>query len=505
MESSIRQLMQSSNPVQVHLIGAIGAGMTALSEFLADLGWSLTGSDQQDIPQNHQSLNRFVRIHQGHHAGHLAVDVDLVIFSPAIPADNPERMAATQLGVPQQSYDEFVAELTRIHRAFCVAGTHGKTTTAAMLGTILRESNADAGVLVGGELLQYNRSGWASPAINRDPNHALDSETAAAGIDSPASILAVESCEYRRHFLSFTPHCAVVLNVESDHFDCFSDLDDAHNAFREFAARVDLAGLLLLNGDCPNTLQLAEHTDARVETFGFSTTNHWSIQQTHDSSPDRSERKRQANDRLTVLRQGGHFCDVSLSVAGEHNAFNALAAIALAAHAGVSAGQISAAISQFRGVRRRFELVGSRDGVTVISDYAHHPTAIRATIETARSIYPERRIVCLFEPHQISRTVSLLDDFVDSLSLADDVTLGPIFTARENSDGAIEAQLLLLQGLERQNTSARAIASLDQAVSTLDDVVECGDVLLIMGAGNVESIPKQFLANFDHLYSKQTS
>jgi UDP-N-acetylmuramate--alanine ligase len=296
-----------------------------------------------------------------------------------------------------------------------------------------------------------------------------------------------------------------VLYFESDHFDCFSDLDDAHNAFREFAARVDLAGLLLLNGDCPNTLQLAEHTDARVETFGFSTTNHWSIQQTHDSSPDRSERKRQANDRLTVLRQGGHFCDVSLSVAGEHNAFNALAAIALAAHAGVSAGQISAAISQFRGVRRRFELVGSRDGVTVISDYAHHPTAIRATIETARSIYPERRIVCLFEPHQISRTVSLLDDFVDSLSLADDVTLGPIFTARENSDGAIEAQLLLLQGLERQNTSARAIASLDQAVSTLDDVVECGDVLLIMGAGNVESIPKQFLANFDHLYSKQTS
>jgi UDP-N-acetylmuramate--alanine ligase len=494
MESSIQRLLMSAKPVRVHLVGAFGAGMRALAELLSDRGWLLTGSDMQDTSQVDSLNDRFVRIHAGHHAGHVPSDAQLVIYSPAIPITNPERVAAREQKITQISYDEMLAELTRCHRAFCVAGTHGKTTTTAMLATILRESRAprDTGmfqrstdgllVLVGGELVQYDRSGWCSESFQADDQTQSRSD----------SVIVLESCEYQRHFLAYSPDCAVVLNVEPDHFDCFADLADAQDAFQSFAGRIAEDGLLLVNGDCPNSLGLADYTRATTDTFGFARSNDWSALASRASN-------RHFGNHFDVTYQGELFCSVTLNVMGDHNVLNALAAIALAHHAGVAAAEIASGISSFRGVRRRFELIGSRDGVTVISDYAHHPTAIKATIETARQAFPNRRIVCLFEPHQVSRTIALMSDFVDSLQAADDVTLAPIFAARENRNDANSVQLQLADELERRNTPVRALASLDQAVATLDDVAECGDVLLIMGAGNVDQIPKEFLANFDHL------
>jgi UDP-N-acetylmuramate--alanine ligase len=488
MESSIQRLLLSLDPVRAHLVGAFGAGMTALAEMLSDRGWLLTGSDMQTAPDQCSLTNRFVRIHHKHHAGHVPSDAQLVVFSPAVSPANPELIAAREQGVAQISYDEMLGELTRSHRAFCVAGTHGKTTTTAMLATIFRESRTDAAALVGGELVQYDRSGWAASATPHNTDeHQL------------SSVIVLESCEYRRHFLKFSPSCAVVLNIERDHFDCFADLPDAQHAFQSFAGLVASDGLLLVNGDCLNSVDLPDHTQADVETFGFGRSNNWSI------LAKRSAHTASRLNFFDVIYRGAKFCSVSLNVPGDHNALNALAAIALAKHAGVSAADIAQAISSFRGVRRRFELLGSRDGVTVISDYAHHPTAIKATIETARNAFPNRRVICLFEPHQVSRTVALMSDFVASLSLADDVTLAPIFAARENGDDKEAVQKQLQREIESQGTPVRTIASLDQAVATLDDVAECGDVLLIMGAGNVDRIPKQFLANFDHLYSKQNS
>ena len=480
--------------MRVHLVGAFGAGMTALGELLSDRGWSLTGSDLQNAPERHSLNDRYVRIHQGHHAGHVPADAQLVVFSPAIPEGNPERVSARQQKIPQASYDEFLAELTKSHRAFCVAGTHGKTTTTGMLATILRESNVDASALVGGELVQYARSGWSS---------SVDAVGAAAAELAPPkrdSIIVLESCEYRRHFLKFQPNCAVVLNVEPDHFDCFATLADTQDAFQKFAGRVADDGLLLVNGDCPNSSHFADHTGAKVESFGFGRSNDWTVQVNRRTQPA----SRMAH-RFEVVYRGTQFCSVSLNVPGEHNVGNALAAIALAARAGVSARDIAQGVAQFRGTRRRFELIGSRDGVTVVSDYAHHPTAIRATIQTARDAFPNRRVICLFEPHQISRTLALLTDFADSLSSADDVTLAPIFAARENGDSAAAALGQLVNEIEQRNTRVRTIASLDQAVATLDDVAKCGDVLLIMGAGNVDRVPKQFLAHFEHSISKQTT
>ncbi len=483
-------------PVEIHLVGAGGAGMTALSEFLLDMGCALTGSDlsvdQTSLRQAQPSVlpDRILRIHQGHDSAHLPTTADLVVFSPAISEDNPERVAAQRLGIPAVSYVEFLGELLAQNTGVCIAGTHGKTTTSAMTASILREAGVAGSAVIGGEVIQYGRSGWGR--VN---------DSAVADADA-RSLFVIEACEYRRHFLQFHPQIAAILNIEADHFDCYRTLDDVYQVFAEFAAQIQAAGKLIIRADCPLLSRLKDGCAADVETFlpvsnvsglGRSAAAHadWAIS---------SLREETSQTAFDVMRQGRTFGTVELSLPGRHNVENALAAIALAHAAGVSPELACESVSRFRGVRRRFEEIGTWNGVTLVDDYAHHPTAVRATLAAARRKYPGRRLVVAFQPHQVSRTLQLMKEFAASFGDADRVLLVPIFAARENMELAETTLARLAECMNLAGSSVSVLASLDQLRATLEDSAQPGDVWLTLGAGNINRIPHEFARTVQRNY-----
>lgn len=487
---------------RVHLIGAGGAGMTALAELLSDFGCQLTGSDQNATESSAActhatdasrirhvaSGGRILRIHRGHDSENLPQNADLVVFSPAIDASNLERVAARSMGIPELSYVEMLAELSSHSRSVCIAGTHGKTSTAAMTATILRESDLAMSAVIGGEVIQYDRSGWANRATGPSPSEAQ------SATDRAEPFFVVEACEYRRHFLQFRPEVAAILNIEADHFDCFGSLDDMHTAFEEFAAQIADAGSLIVRADCPLLPRLRDRINAAIETCqpvseGTGVGRAAAAQLDWAVSSFREERRRSIFD---VVHRGRTFGTVELSLPGRHNVENALAALALAHSTGVPAEVACEALSGFQGVRRRFEEVVQWNGITLVDDYAHHPTAVRATLQAARVRYPDCRLVVAFQPHQISRTQALMDEFAESLGAADRILLAPIFAARENPETADVVLRELANRTSKLGSDVSILTSLDQLRATLEDSAEPGDVWLTLGAGNINRIPHEF-------------
>lgn len=436
--------------------------MKALAELLSDRGWTLTGSDQQQIPADRQQANgRLLRIHRGHAAENVSGSVDVVIFSPAIGDTNPEREAARKRGIVELSYVDAIAQLMSDHTGVAIAGTHGKTTTTAMTATILRESGLAPSALIGGEVTQYERSGWSGSG----------------------DLLVVEACEYRRHFLSLSPRYAAILNIEPDHFDCFASIDDSRRAFVEFANCVHPDGRLLLRSDVARQIRGQLPETLEIETYSASESADWSVLETDN---------RRGRSRFEIRHNARPFCEVTLQIPGQHNVENSLAATAMAHAAGADAAAIGAALGGFRGVRRRLEFVAERNGVTLIDDYAHHPTAVRATLGAVRQMWPDRRVVAVFQPHQVSRTEMLLDDFSTSFADADEVLLVPVFAARESPQAAAACLEKLGQAVAATGQTVRLLASLDQVLATVDDSACPGDIWLTLGAGDIDRIPHEF-------------
>jgi len=442
-----------------HLVGARGAGMKALSEMLTGLGWRLTGSDQRPSDSLTQTLHqRGLRIHFGHHDQFLPRNVDVLIHSPAVGPGNPERRRAAQLGIPQLSYSRMLGLLMNSRTGISIAGTHGKSTTTAMTATILEDAALAPSAVMGAELCGSGLSGWAGEG----------------------DLFVVESCEYQRSFLDLSPRYAAILGIEPDHFDCYRDIDDLTAAFAEFAGQVAEDGLLLIPAECEASQKAARWSEAPVETFSRAPHADWwagDVRQTGWGL------------RFRVFYCGQYLTEIGLQTPCEHNILNALAAIALSHHAGVPADIIRDSLGEFPGIRRRFEQGGSWRGVTLIDDYAHHPTAVRSTLQTVRRQFGRRRVWCAFQPHQISRTQALMDEFAASFSDADHVLIPPVFAAREQSGdepGQIAEQLV--SQIVAEGTSARFCPSLDQIVRTLDDEAQPGDVLITMGAGDIDQV-----------------
>jgi UDP-N-acetylmuramate--alanine ligase len=448
--------------------------MRALAELLADLGWTLTGSDQSELETPLHIVGRQLRFHLGHAASHVAPETDVLIFSPAVTESNPERATARQLGIPQRSYSQFLGELMRQRTGIAVAGTHGKTTTTAMLATLLRECGLSPSAAIGGEVVQYNRSGW--------------------GGDGP--FFVAESCEYRCHFLDHSPKFATILGIEPDHFDCFPNWESQLEAFREFAARVPPDGVLVIPAESEGAATAVLSSEAGIETTRVEC-----VPFPHrDEGPRianwlaRDVRKTQNGFRFQVDHNGTPFCETALAVPGRHNLENALTAIALAHAAGAAAESIAKALPKFEGVRRRFEVLRSVGGGVIIDDYAHHPTAIRATLKTAREQFGARRLLVAFQPHQISRTRELMRDFAGSFAEADELFLVPIFAARESSDRGSVTLAELAGRVSDSGVSVRRLASLDRLKPTLDHAARPDDVVLILGAGNISRIAHELSA-----------
>lgn len=448
---------------KVHLIGVCGSGMRALAELLTGLNWPISGSDLQPPTQAiSQLIRRGLVFHVGHRAEHVAADAELVVFSPAVDESNAERTAAAERGVPQLSYTEMLAWLMEQRTGVCVAGTHGKSTTTAMTGSILTEAGWKPSVVIGAELCESGQSAWAGAGEH----------------------FVVESCEFQRSFLEFQPRYATILSVEPDHFDCYADSAALTQAFTEFAGRVHPDGLLLARGDCPATMSTVQHAAAPVATFGWSPECDWWADDIRRSS---------CGLRFRIYHRSHYFSEVSLQIPGRHNVLNALAAAALCHEIGVGPREIRECLQEFRGIRRRFEFIGLWRGVTIIDDYAHHPTAVQATLQAARDIFGSRRIWCAFQPHQVSRTVALLDDFAGSFRSVDEVLVAPVFAARERVDdepNTVSANLVEQIGARGQ--SAKFCESLDQLVAALEDGLKPGDVLITMGAGNIDRVHHAF-------------
>ena len=388
-------------PQRAHLVGVGGCGMRALADVLAARGWQLSGSDCNAAAVR-ELAGTNLRVFEGHAARNLPSDAELVIRSDAIPPENPEIRRAVERGLPVLSYFEMLGRLTAGCHTVAIAGTHGKSTTTAMAAQVLCEAGRDPSVFCG-----------ATPC-----------GASSGGRAGNAGLVLVEACEYRANFLHLRPRHAAILGIEADHFDCYDSLQDIEAAFRRFAASLPEDGLLLVRQDCASTRRATAALPCPIESFGWAVAADWSAQ-------------RLVEDRgrfgYEICHRGEHFCQVRLRMPGRHNVLNSLAAAALCWHNGATAEQIAAGLGHFAGLRRRLEVLGTWQGVTLVDDYAHHPTEIGCTLEAVRGLFPRRRVWCVFQPHQASRTSRLLDELAASLQNADRVLVAEIFRrGREN-------------------------------------------------------------------------
>jgi UDP-N-acetylmuramate--alanine ligase len=448
---------------RVHLIGVGGSGMRALAEYLVDAGWRVSGSDRAPTRRARTALKAIgVDVAVGHDAGNLGDGVDLVVHSAAVPESNLERVAAAAKGIVDLSYPQMLGRCTQAGRSVAVAGTHGKTTTTAMLGWVLRAAGWNPSVICGGELIGLGRAGW----------------------HGAGELLVLEACEYQRHFLELRPQCGAVLNVEPDHFDSYPDLDSAADAYCQFVVAVPAEGAIVLNAATPAGDRLANAAVCSVESYGVNVAADWSAVDVHSQSQ---------RVRFKLLRAGRAWADVELSQPGRHNVANAVAAAVLAARLGVAKTDIVEGLRTFPGVRRRLEVCGRCCGVLWLDDYAHHPTAVRAALTAAREEFDARRVWCAFQPHQVSRTVLLMDEFVDALRMADEILLAPVYAARES--GTIDPEgpaHTMVQQLVAAGVSARFVPTLDRIVATLETEPRPGDVVVVLGAGDIERVCDEF-------------
>jgi UDP-N-acetylmuramate--alanine ligase len=433
--------------------------MKALAELLGGLGWTVSGSDLQPPPEGLDQLGRKgFQVHAGHKPEFVPGDADLLIYSPAIAAFNPERVRAEQLGIPQCSYNEVLGELMKTRVGVSVAGTHGKSTTTAMIACVLRDAGLSPSAVIGAELVSNGLSGWSGQG----------------------DLFVVESCEYQKNFLTLAPTHAVLTGIEADHFDYFHDLLETREAFAEFVSRLPSHGHLIIRGDCEATRVAAASSTAQIETFSLRGCSDWWAADLHPTA---------TGLRFRVFHGDRFFIEISLRVPGRHNVLNAVAAAAMCHHLGVSVSSVRDGLGEFRGTKRRFEVLGSWRGVTRIDDYAHHPTAVQATLRTAREQFPDRRLLCAFQPHQESRTRALLDDFAESFDAADEVFLAPIFTAREQGSATAEqTNAALAERIASRGRSVHLLPSLDRLADALDDAARPDDVLVTMGAGDINRI-----------------
>jgi len=457
--------MAGNSPASAHLVGVCGSGMKALAELMLDSGWIVTGSDlSAPSPAIQRLIERGLNFHQNHDPTNVLPSTTHLVFSPAVPEHNVERQVAVQRSIPQFSYSQMVAQFMRRSTGVCIAGTHGKSTTTAMTAWILDVGRRLAGVVVGAEVCASGRSGWTSSG----------------------DLFVAESCEFRQSFHDFSPRFAAILSVEPDHFDCYPDLASLEAAFCEFANRLPDGGVLLTNQDCAasRAISAKSATRARRVSFGLASSANWRATDVRSTSEGM---------QFQLWHDGLFAAEMTMPLHGLHNVDNALAAAALCAEIGVPLNTIKDSLATFPGIRRRLEFVGEYHQAMFVDDYAHHPTAVSVTLDTLRQIVGKRRIWCVFQPHQILRTRTLMDQFAASFTAADRVIVAPVFAARETaSDQPRQVSQELARQIQLQGITADCLPTLDQIVSTLDDAILPGDVIVTMGAGDIDRIYHEF-------------
>ena len=453
------------NPIPVHFIGIGGISMSGLAEILLKEGFPVSGSDSHASALTEHLERAGARICIGQAASNIPEDCKLVVYTAAIHPDNPEYREAKRRGVPMLSRAELLGQLMRNYQtSIAVAGTHGKTTTTSMIASILLEEDADPTISVGGIL----------PSIGGNIRVG------------GSEVFLTEACEYTNSFLHFFPTIGIILNIEEDHMDFFKDLNDIRRSFRRFAELLPVEGLLIINSDIPDYEEITEGLSCRVVTFGSSPDADYRAENTaYDTFGHPSF------DLIRKTEKDGRRPRFSLKVPGEHNVCNALASIALADALRIPEAAAEKGLLSFTGTDRRFQYKGEVNGVTIIDDYAHHPTEIRATLHAAAH-YPHRELWCVFQPHTYSRTKAFLKEFAEALSLADHVVLADIYAARETDTLGISSR-----DLERELAALGAdvyyFPTFAEIEKFLSEKCMHGDMCITMGAGDVINIGEDLL------------
>jgi len=464
------------------LLGICGAGMKSLCELLLEQGVRVAGSDQDSVAlkQLHDRSAGQVQTFAWESCHSMAIrHQDTVVRSIAVAANSPQAQYAAAMTPRILTLPEALANLFSQSRQLCVAGTHGKTTTAGMLWWILSQSGAAAARYLGGELC-----GSDVPELPKTWDSAV-----------------IESCEYRDSFLSLSPSICVLNSIEPDHFDWFGSLQQMEASFSQFVQRVRPGGSVITNADCDVSVAIAGKSGASVISYAvglgrnadFGILNHRQAtgMARRPSAIGSGKHNCRFSGQTFVLQQStGAAWSIRLAVPGLHNCQNAAAAFLAARQMGLPAAVIQQHLATFPGMRRRFEYRGTWRGADLIDDYAHHPTAVRATAETARAVFPDRRLVAVFEPHQISRATTLMPDFARALSRFDEVFVLPVLSVREQDgeEKALETSIQLIQTIKTAGGRASLVKNLDQVPATLDYSVQPGDVILTMGAGRTHTI-----------------
>jgi UDP-N-acetylmuramate--alanine ligase len=453
----------------VHFIGIGGIGMSGIAEILLTLGMRVSGSDLRRGPITDRLAQMGATIYEGHERGHVG-DATVVVTSSAVNTNNPEVQEARARKIPVIQRAEMLAELMRLKYGIAVAGMHGKTTTTSMVASVLAAGGLDPTVVVGGRV------------------DALGSN---ARLGS-SQYLVAEADESDRSFLKLSPILAIVTNLDREHMDCYLDMDDVETAFLSFMDKVPFYGAVTACIDNPLLAKILPRAQRRVYTYGVAASADYRLE-VLDGSADSGDRPACAVSgfrRFHVVTAKGTLGPFELRVPGRHNILNATAAVAIACQLEVPADKIAEGLVNFNGVDRRFQLRGKASGVAVVDDYGHHPTEISATLAAAREC-GYGKIHVIFQPHRFTRTRDLLGEFSTAFTLADTVTILPIYAASEEPIPGITAELLAAR---MRDTAASYEPDFAGAVARVTSLVQPGDLILTLGAGNVSQLAPLLLA-----------
>ena len=451
-----------NEPIHVHFMGIGGISMSGLAEILLREGFTISGSDMKESTLTKQLEEKGVRVFYGQTASNISSEIDLIVYTAAIREDNEEWQAAKEANIPMLTRAQLLGQIMDNYaKSIAVSGTHGKTTTTSMISQVLLEANTDPTITVGGIL------------------SAIDGNLRVGQSD----VFISEACEYTNSFLNFRPKYSIILNVEAEHLDFFKDLEDVRNSFKKFAANTRPEGATIINGEIDNYEELVEGLPHQVLTYGFDPR--------FDFYAENIRFDERACGIFTAMHNGKAIMNVHLNVPGMHNVSNALATIALATLMELPTEEVIVGLRKFGGANRRFQYKGENNGVTVIDDYAHHPTEIQATLNAAAN-YEHKRLVLVFQPHTYTRTQAFLKEFADVLSQADVLVLAEIYAAREKNTLGISSQDILAL-VKEKGCECYYFPTFEEIETFLSKNCMNGDLLITMGAGNVVEIGESFL------------
>ena len=445
---------------KIHFIGIGGISMSGLAEILLENDFKVSGSDMKESEITTKLSANGAKIFIGHN-GKNVIGADLIVYTAAIAKENPELLEAEKLNIKTIDRAEFLGDIMKGHKYnVAIAGTHGKTTTTSMVSHIVLKADLNPTILVGGKL------------------DLIEGNVRAAKSD----YFITEACEYKRSFLKFYPYIGVILNIDADHLDYYKDIDEIEGAFLDFAKLIPTNGYLVCNAEDSRVQNIVSKISCNVCTFGIKKGNI----QARDISYNKN-----GCPSFEVYYNDVLLGDIDLNVPGVYNLTNSLASIGVAISLNIPFDIIKIGLFEFHGTHRRFEIKGEKNGVTVIDDYAHHPTEIKAALSATKN-YPHNKIYCVFQPHTYSRTITLFNEFSQAFSDVDEVILADIYAAREKDTGIVSSNMLG-EKIRENGVSCVNFHNFKSIVNYLKENLKPGDLLLTVGAGDVNEVGEMYL------------